>query len=153
MHFESSEPCFLLLIILLLCNFLYSPMIPCTLSKQLAHAVIQLFSEIKIFWPTTKNFLLKFLKAGYMPWNYQSAGSPTNKNFQNMTAWLYNSEQNVYQKIYLPNDFRLRIFGRKKILEKSQIGWGQMLVPSLPSRNKLLVIAVKNYTEVDFKVS
>ena len=28
-----------------------------------------------------------------------------------------------------------------------------MLVPSLPSRNKLLIIAVKNYREADFKVS
>ena len=39
------------------------------------------------------------------------------------------------QKTYLPNVFRF--------------AWRQKLVPSLPSRNKYLVIAVKNYTEVN----
>ena len=56
-----------------------------------------------------------------------------------------NLYQNLYQKTYF-NDFKLGILGNKKILEKSQIGWRQMLVNSLPSRNNLLVIAVKNYT-------
>ena len=51
----------------------------------------------------------------------------------------------VYQKTYL-SDFRLGILGNKKVLEKSQIGRRQMLVPSLPSRNNFLVLAVKNYT-------
>ena len=64
-----------------------------------------------------------------------------------MTAEFY---KNVYQKTYFPNDFRLRILGNNKVLEKSQIRWIQMLVPSLLSRNKFLVKAVKNYTEADF---
>ena len=53
--------------------------------------------------------------------------------------------KNFYQKTYL-NDFRLGILGNNKVLEKSQIGWRYMLVPSLLSRNNFLVIAVKNYT-------
>ena len=43
------------------------------------------------------------------------------------------------------------MLGNKKVLEKSQIERRQMLVPSLPSRNKFLTIAVKNYTEADSK--
>ena len=66
-----------------------------------------------------------------------------------MTAEYY---KNVYQKTYLLNDYRLRILGNKKVLEKSQIEWRQMLVPSVPCRNKFLVTAVKNNTEADFKV-
>ena len=62
-----------------------------------------------------------------------------------MTAEFY---KNVYQK----NDF-IKILGNKKVLEKSQIRWKWMLVPSLPSRNKFLVKAVKNFTEADFKSS
>ena len=56
-----------------------------------------------------------------------------------MTAEFY---KNVYQKTYLPNDFRLRILGNKKDASAES-----------PCRNKFLVIAVKNYTEADFKVS
>ena len=41
------------------------------------------------------------------------------------------------------NDFKLRILGNKKVLEKTQIGWSQMLVASQLSRNKFLVI-IKN---------
>ena len=67
-----------------------------------------------------------------------------------MTAEFYKT---VYQKTYLSNEFWLSILGKKGILEKSQIAWRQMLVPSLSSRNKVSVIAVKNYTDVDFKVS
>ena len=69
----------------------------------------------------------------------KSADSQTNNKSSgndSMTAEFY---KNVYQKTYLPKDFRLRITGNKKVLEKSQIGWRQMLVPSLPSRNKVLV--------------
>ena len=70
-----------------------------------------------------------------------------------MTSEFYN----IYQITFLPNNFRLRIIENKKVLEKSQIGWTQTLVPSLPFRNKFLVmnkfLAVKNYTEADFKVS
>ena len=36
-----------------------------------------------------------------------------------MTADFYKS---IYQKTYLPNNFRLMILGNKKVLEKSQIG-------------------------------
>ena len=52
--------------------------------------------------------------------------------------------KNFYQKTYL-NNFRVGILENKKVLEKSQVGWRQMLVPSLPSRNDSLVI-VENYT-------
>ena len=52
--------------------------------------------------------------------------------------------KNFYQKTYL-NDFRLGILGNKKVLEKCQIGWRQILVPSLSSRNVCFVTAVKNY--------
>ena len=61
--------------------------------------------------------------------------------------------KNVYQRTHLPNDFTVRILGNKKVLEKSQFWWRKMLVSSLPSRNKFLIITVKNYTEVDFRVS
>ena len=67
-----------------------------------------------------------------------------------MTSEFY---ENFYEKAYLPNDLSLRILRNKKVLEKSQTGWKQMLVPSLPSRNNFLVIVVKSYTEADFKVS
>ena len=58
-----------------------------------------------------------------------------------LTAEFY---KNLYQKIYL-KDLRLGILGNKKVLEISQIGWRQTLVPSLPSRNNFLLIASKNY--------
>ena len=38
------------------------------------------------------------------------------------------------------------------MLGKSQIGWGQSLVPSLPSWNEFLAIAVKFYIKVNIKV-
>ena len=57
-----------------------------------------------------------------------------------------------YKKVYQKSDF-IKISGNKKVLEKSQIRWKWMLVPSLPSRNKFLVKAVKNFTEADFKSS
>ena len=63
-----------------------------------------------------------------------------------MTAWLQNTT-----KAFKRDDFRLRILGNKSVLGKAQIGWTEMLVPSLPSYNKVLVIVVKNYTKVDFK--
>ena len=44
----------------------------------------------------------------------------------------------------LSDDFRLAILGNKKVLEKSQIESRQILMPSLPSRNKFLVIEFKN---------
>ena len=63
-----------------------------------------------------------------------------------MTAEFY---INVSQR----NDFRLNFLRNKKVLEKTQSGSRQMLVPSHLSRNKFLVIVVKIYTEGDFKVS
>ena len=65
-----------------------------------------------------------------------------------MTASLHKFYKNVYQT----NDFRLRILGNKKVFEKTQIGWRQILEASQLSRNKFLVIVVKIYTEADFKV-
>ena len=41
------------------------------------------------------------------------------------------------------NEFRLKILGNKKVFEKTQIGWRQMLVDNQSSRNTFLVIAVK----------
>ena len=58
-----------------------------------------------------------------------------------------------YKNLYQANNFRLRIFGNKRILGKTQIGWREMQVPSHPSRNKFLVIVVKIYAKADFKVS
>ena len=74
----------------------------------------------------------------------KSAGSQNNSKSSKqdgMTAEFY---KNLYQKTYL-KDLRLGILANKKVLEKSQIGWRQMLVPSLPSRNNFLLIASKNY--------
>ena len=50
----------------------------------------------------------------------------------------------VYQNTYL-YDSRFRILGNEKVLEKPQIGWRQMLVPSHSSENTFLVMADKNY--------
>ena len=55
-----------------------------------------------------------------------------------MTAEFY---KNVYQKTYLLNNFRLRI------LQKTNV-----LVSQSPSRNKVLVIAFKNYREADSEI-
>ena len=66
-----------------------------------------------------------------------------------MTAQL----QKLYKNIYQANDFRLKILGISKFWKKTQIGWRQMLVFSQLSRNNILVIEVKIYTEADFKVS
>ena len=76
----------------------------------------------------------------------KSADSQTNINF--FSKWLHNCRNSTKN----PNDFRLRILGNKKVFEKTQIGWRQMLVASQLSRNKFLVIVVKIYTEADFKV-
>ena len=53
--------------------------------------------------------------------------------------------KNIYQKTYL-NNFRLEILRNKKVLKKSEIGWRQILVPSLFPRNNFLVVEVENYT-------
>ena len=72
------------------------------------------------------------------------AGSQINNKSSKHDSMTAEFCKNFYQKTYL-NDFRLGILGNKKVLEKFQIGWREMLVPSLPSRNNFLVIAVKNY--------
>ena len=74
-----------------------------------------------------------------------SGGSQTNNKSSKQNSMTEEFCKIVYQKTYL-SDFRLGILGNKKVLEKSQIGREQMLVPSLPSRNNFLVLAVKNYT-------
>ena len=51
--------------------------------------------------------------------------------------------ETFYENVYQTNDFRLKILGNKKVFEKAQIGWRQMLVASQPSRNKLLVIVAR----------
>ena len=48
--------------------------------------------------------------------------------------------ETFHKNVYQTNDFRLKILGNKKVFEKTQIGWRQMLVASQPSRNKFLVI-------------
>ena len=57
----------------------------------------------------------------------------------------------------LPNDLRLRILSNQEISGKLQnyqekIVWRQSLVPSLPSRNKSFVIAIKNHPEAEMQI-
>ena len=122
------------------------------LLQKINPKILQPLSEFKVFWPTAADFLLKY----FFPICEDSVHDMTLPNqltpkqmkvFQTMTAYLQNSTKSVYQG----NGFRLRILGNKKVLKKSHIGWSQMLVPSLPSRNKFLVTVVKNYTEADLK--
>ena len=95
-----------------LCYFLFS--------RKIKPLIKPLF-EIKVFWPTTTNLLLKFFsphfgRRGASHDASKSAGSKTNdksSDNDNMTAEFY---KNVYQKTYPPNDFRLRILGNKKAL-------------------------------------
>ena len=71
----------------------------------------------------------------------KSASSQTNNKSSKHDSMTAEFWKNVYQTF-----IRLGILGSKKVLKKSQIGWRQILVPSLPFRNNFLVIAVKNYT-------
>ena len=75
----------------------------------------------------------------------KSAGSQKNNKSSDHDSMAEEFCNSVCQKTYV-NDFRLRILGKEKVLEKSQIWRRQMLVPSLPSRNEFLVIEVKRYT-------
>ena len=63
------------------------------------------------------------LEDGMHPMTLANQLAPTQKSKSSgndsMTADFYKS---IYQKTYLPNDFRLMILGNKKVLEKSQIG-------------------------------
>ena len=76
----------------------------------------------------------------------KSAGSKGNNKSSKHDSMTAEFCKKIYQKTYL-SDFRLGILVNKKVLEKSQIRWRQMLVPRLPSRNNFVVIAVKNYTK------
>ena len=89
----------------------------------------------------TKIFLPHFGRSDANVMTLPDQLAPKQKTWQHDSRIL----QNFYQNIYL-NNVRLRILGNKKVLEKSQIGRREMLVPSLPSRNNFLVIAVKSYT-------
>ena len=125
---KTFKHVFLVIYIPELFNFLFSPKISCTPFKRfLTHHL----------------FLPQFLRRGAYHDITKPAGSQTsNKSLDNdsMTAEFY---KNIYQKTYLRNNLRLRILGNKKVLEKAQIGWRQMLLPSLASRKKILLIAVK----------
>ena len=46
----------------------------------------------------------------------------------------------------------LRILGNQEIQETIQIGWKQILLPSLSPRNETLIVALKNYAKPDIKV-
>ena len=58
-----------------------------------------------------------------------------------------------YKNVYEMNNFWLRILQNKKVFEKTQMGWRQILLASHPSRNKFLVRVAQIYREADFKVS
>ena len=47
----------------------------------------------------------------------------------------------------MPNDLRLRILGNKEILGNLKTTWGHSLVPSLPWRNKFLVMELRKHAE------
>ena len=139
------------------CNFLFSPKIPCIFPlPKINSLLIQHLFEIKIFWPITTDFLLKlfpphFGRRGASHDITKSAGFQTNNKSSDNDSITVEFYKNVYQKTYLPNSFRIRILGNKKVLEKPINKWRQMLVSNFPSRNKFLLIAVENYTEEDFK--
>ena len=79
----------------------------------------------------------------------KSADSQTKKNFSDNDCMTTEFYKNVYEM----NNFRLRILQNKKVFEKTQMGWRQILLASHPSRNKFLVRVAKIYREADFKVS
>ena len=94
-------------------------------------------------------FLLHLGTKGAFHGITKSADSPKNKTFSGNDCMSASFYKNIYQM----NDFSLRILGNKKVFEKTQIGWRQMLVTSHPCTNNNLVIVVKIYTEADIKVS
>ena len=68
-------------------------------------------------------FLLKFLslrfgKFGACQDITKSAGSQASNKSSDNDSKTDESFKNIYQQTYLPNDFRLRILGNKKVLEK-----------------------------------
>ena len=156
MYIESFEVCFSLLH----CNFLFSPKNPCNPFKKLTCSIIQPLFKIKISWPTTGFFTKLFLAPSldhfgrWLTCHYitKSAVSQTNNKSSDNDSMTVEFYKNVYLDLS-PKQFQMRILGDKKILKKPQIGWRQILVPSLLSRNKGLIIAVKNYTKADFRDS
>ena len=68
----------------------------------------------------------------------KSAESQTNENLSDNNCMTVEFYKNVYQT----NNSRLRILGNKKVFEKNQIGWRQMLV----ARQQFSVTVVKIYT-------
>ena len=104
------------------------------------------FSSLKskIFWSATnffyENFPPPFQKMGCKCYDIaKPAGFQTNNKSSKYDSMTAEFCKNFYQKTYL-KDFQLRVLGNKKVLEKSQIGWRQMLVPSLPGLDKGLKV-------------
>ena len=62
----------------------------------------------------------------------KSVDFQTNINF--FSKWLYNCRNSTKK----PYDFRLRILGNKKVFEKTEIGWRQILVAIELTMIKLL---------------
>ena len=116
--------------------------------------------KIKIFWPTTRLFTKIFLacfpdhfgRRGKCHDITKSASSKTNKKLLDNDSMAAEFYKNVYHDLS-PKQLQTEDLRKQESIKKSQIGWRQILVPSLPSRNKVWVIAVKNYAEADFKVS
>ena len=52
----------------------------------------------------------------------KSASSQTHKKSSDNDSMTAEFNKNVYQKTYVSNNFRLRILGNNKVLEKSQTG-------------------------------
>ena len=60
----------------------------------------------------------------------------------------------VYELLHqLPGDLRLKILGNYKTTKNLKTGSRNILVPSLCCRNKTSLVAVKNYTKANIKVS
>ena len=83
-------------------------------------------------------FLLHFGRWGVSHDITKSADSQTNENFSDNDCMTVDFYKNVYQT----DNSRLRISGNKKVFEKTQIGWWQMLVAS----QQFSVTVVKIYT-------
>ena len=101
--------------------------------KKLTRPIIPPLFEIKIYWTTTRFFIPPppplILEDGVYVMTLPNQLAPKQTaNLQTMTAWLQNPTKHLSKDLSL-------------------IGCIQMLVPSLSSRNKVLVIAVKNYTK------
>ena len=69
------------------------------------------------------SFILKFFSPHLGKWGAcqditKSVGSQTNNKSSDNDSMTAEICKNVYQQTYLPNDFRFRILGNKKVLEK-----------------------------------